>query len=105
MGSGRRRVVWTEAAEAALDEAIAFVAEDSPTNAAVLLDRVLDAAASLSTLAERGGPVHEVSDPTIRQLLPEPYRLIYRVDDEAVIVLTLLHQRMDVGFWSRHQGR
>ena len=101
MGSRDRRVVWTEAAAESLDEAIAYVAADSPANARALLDRVLEAAASLATLSDRGASVPEVSDAAIRQLLPAPYRLIYRVEEERVVILAVLHQREDVGRWSR----
>jgi toxin ParE1/3/4 len=105
MGAGHRRVVWTEAASTALDEAIAYVAKDSPVNARALLERVLSAAQSLSDLSERGAPVPEINHPDIRQLLPEPYRLIYQVEGERVTILTVLHQRSDVALWSRRQGR
>lgn len=105
MGSRHRRIVWTRAAAAALDEAIGFVAEDSPRNAVTLLNRVLDAAASLSSLADRGAPIPEIDDPTVRQLLPDPYRLIYRVQPDQVTILTVLHQRRDVALWSRREVR
>jgi plasmid stabilization system protein ParE len=70
VGTRHRRVVWTEAASAALDEAITFVARDSPKNAVILLDRVLDAAESLSDLSARGSVIPEMGEPSIRQLLP-----------------------------------
>ena len=101
MGSRHRAVVWTEAASAALDDAIAFVAEDSASNAAALLERVLDAAASLSTLSDRGAPVPEINDRSVRQLLPGPYRLIYRAEENQVTILAVLHQRRAIDLWSR----
>lgn len=88
---------------AALDGAIAFVAADSPANATALLNRVLEAAASLATLPDRGASVPEVDAPTVRQLLPEPYRLIYQVAEDRVTVLAVLHQREDMGLWARQE--
>lgn len=105
MGAGDRRVIWTEAAAAGLDEAIGFVAADSPANARTLLDRVLEAAASLAALPDRGAPVPEADDPAVRQLLPPPYRLIYQVEEDQVTVLAVLHQREDIGLWSRPDRR
>ena len=104
MAAGRRRVRWSPSAENALDEAIAFVFKESPSTAKRLLEEVLTAAASLSTLSERGSHVPEVDDPAIRQLLCNPYRVIYRVEDQEVVILALLHQRQDVGRW-RRSGR
>jgi toxin ParE1/3/4 len=103
MASRRRRVVWSQSAEAALDQAITAVADESPDRARKLLRRVLEAAASLSTLSERGRPVPELSNPAVRQLLPDPYRLIYRVEEERVLILALLHQRQDVDLWKQRE--
>lgn len=100
MGPRQRRVIWTEGAVLALDEAIAFIAADSPANARALLDRILEAAESLSTLPDRGISVPEVAEPGVRQLFPGSYRLIYRVDQDQVTVLAMLHQREDIGRWS-----
>jgi len=49
-------------------------------------------------------PVSRVAEPryqrlktrTIRQILSNPFRLIYRVEDERVLILAVLHQRQDV---------
>jgi plasmid stabilization system protein ParE len=54
MGVGRREVVWVGAAARALNDAVAFVAKDSPKSARQILDRALEAAESLATLDDRG---------------------------------------------------
>jgi plasmid stabilization system protein ParE len=74
MGPRRRRVTWSEGAHRELDEAISYVAEDSPRNAADLLERILQAGASLSELSDRGRILPELGDPSIRELPVEPYR-------------------------------
>ena len=99
MGPRHRRVIWSEGATVELDAAIGYVAEDAPSSAARLLERVLDAAASLADLSGRGRVVPERQDPTIRELLVEPFRLLYKVRDTEVIVLGLIHQRQDYGRW------
>jgi toxin ParE1/3/4 len=82
-----------------------FVARDSPKNAVILLNRVLDAAESLSDLSARGSAIPEMGEPSIRQLLPQPYRLIYRVEEDQVTILAVLHQRSDVGMWARSRSQ
>ena len=101
MAARRRRVVWTVGARRALDEAVGYVSEDSPARARDLLIRVLDAAASLVALGERGRIVDEYDDPTVRQLLVEPYRLLYRVRDDQIDVIGLIHQRRAFDNWRR----
>jgi len=60
-----------------LDEAVGYVAPDSPAAAERLLVEALDAAASLTTLSERGRRVPELDEPNIRELFVKRYRLIY----------------------------
>ncbi len=52
MATQRREVIWTLRARDALDEAAAYVAQDSPETAVDLVERALDAADSLDTLSE-----------------------------------------------------
>ena len=101
MGPRRRRVAWSEGAHRELDEAISYVAEDSPRNAADLLERILLAGASLIELSDRGRILPELGDPSIRELQVDPYRLIYSVEESQVIILGLLHGRRDFDRWGR----
>ena len=47
MADQRRRVVWTDEAHTALDDAISFIVQESPQRARLLIERSLEAAASL----------------------------------------------------------
>ena len=91
MGPRRRRVSWTDRALSAVDEALAYVAADSPAAAERLLIRILDSANSLSDLTERGRMVPEFTDPGVRELIIAPYRLIYEYDESTVRILALIH--------------
>lgn len=86
-----RRVVWTEPAWDDLSAAADFVARDSAGYAAALVQEVKKAAASLADFAERGQVVPEFDDDTMRELLVRPYRLIYQVSDDTVVILALVH--------------
>jgi plasmid stabilization system protein ParE len=101
MATRRRRVVWTPGAQAALKEAIEYVAADSPGNARELLARLLDTAASLTELGERGRRVSEHDSPFVREMLVRPYRLIYRVRDDTIEIIAVLHQRRSFERWRR----
>jgi plasmid stabilization system protein ParE len=81
------------------------VAQDSPSAAAELLERLLKASASLDILAERGRVVPERPDESIRELLVNPFRLVYQVRHAEVIVLALLHQRQDFTRWPERDPR
>jgi len=69
-----------------------------------VLTRALDAAASLSTLAERGRVVREIGESTLRELLVYDYRLLYRVRDDRVVIRAFLHGARDFSKWRREQA-
>ncbi len=104
MGPRRRRIVWTEGARRELDAAIAFVADESLEGAIRLLEDILHSTDSLDSMADRGRVVPELDDPTVRELLVGPYRLLYHIDEEEVSILGVLHQRRDFDRWGRLDG-
>ena len=95
MASRVRSVTWALSAHAALDDAISYIFQDSPTAAANLLDAALHAAATLATLAERGRIVPESADPAIREIFVSDYRLMYEVRSDQVVVVAFLHGARD----------
>lgn len=104
MAARRRRVVWTEQARHALDEALEYIARDSRAGAQQLLTDCLAAAASLQELTERGRIVPEVNRPEVRELFVQRYRLLYEVHAAEVHILALLHGSRDFAAWRRKGG-
>jgi plasmid stabilization system protein ParE len=99
MAAGQRRVVWSDQASHALDEAVAYIAEDSPQAAQRFLEYALDAAGSLAFLSERGRIVPERADPTVREIFVYRYRLMYEVAATEVRILAFLHGARDFARW------
>lgn len=90
------RVIWTELAFAQLNEAMAYIALDSPQTAAHWLGMILDAAGQLSEFPDSGRIVPEAARGDVRELIFSPYRLVYRRDSDAVYVTMVLHERQHV---------
>ena len=99
MATRRREVIWTRQARDALDEAAAYVAQDSPKRAADHIERALDAAESLSSLSERGRVVPELDDPTVRETFVYKYRLLYQVAAAEITILGFIHGARDFNRW------
>ena len=91
-----RRVTWTESAWADLEAAAEYIEKDSPRYAAAFVREMRDASRSLANLSERGRIVPEFDDSIIRELLVRSYRMIYRVGDDRVVVLGLIHGARDL---------
>jgi toxin ParE1/3/4 len=84
------QVVVTEDAERDLEDIVTYIAQhDSPRSAENVLGRILDIAESLAAGPTRGSPPKELralGDKEYRQVFFKPYRLIYRVVEQQVII-------------------
>ena len=103
MAARTRHVVWAESAQQALDEILTDIAARSPAGASKVLIRALEAAESLSRLADRGRVVPEIGESTLRELFVFDYRLLYRVHDSRVVIRAFLHGARDFSTWRREQ--
>jgi plasmid stabilization system protein ParE len=86
-----RQVEWTDPAWDDLAGIAEHIARDSEYYAAAFVQEIKEAAASLAEFAERSQMVPEFGVPFIRELLVKPYRLVYRVSEKKVVILTLIH--------------
>ena len=96
----RREVLLTEDAERDLEEIYDYIAEfDSPKNADHVLDRLLEVVKRLEALPERGSQPRELRSLGIqeyRQGFFKPYRVIYRVIGDQVIIYVIADGRRDM---------
>lgn len=93
-------VALTRDAERDFEDIYRYIAEhDSPASADHVLDRLLQAAEALSTDPDRGSCPKELRSLGIleyRQIFFKPYRLIYLVHAEQVIIYVIADSRRDM---------
>ncbi len=95
----RHQVVWTSVSENDLKEIIEYISVDNPHNALNILRKIKKKASSLYTLPERGRIVPELQDQGIlhyRELIAPPWRLIYRIAEQKIFVLSVIDSRQNV---------
>ena len=85
------KVHWTEAALADLRAAEAYVARHSLQYARSLVERIFDRSAVLADHSCFGPAVPEYEDDTLRELFEHPYRIIYRVLEDQIDVVAVVH--------------
>jgi plasmid stabilization system protein ParE len=73
-----------------------YISTSSPVYAEQFLERVVHRVHQARVFPDSGRMVPEFGDPTLRELLEWPYRLIYRVRDDAIEVLAVLHGRREL---------
>ncbi len=82
-------VIWSPQAIRDVESVRAFIAQDSPSYAHLEARRIVAAVERLCTFPESGRPVPEREDPTIREVITSPYRIVYRLRGDVAEVVTV----------------
>ena len=93
------KVVWANAAESDLKDIIEYISINNPQNALKILKKIKQRASELYALPERGRIVPELQDQGIlqyREIVIPPWRLVYRIAERKVFVLSLIDSRRNV---------
>ncbi|MCX5825553.1 MAG: type II toxin-antitoxin system RelE/ParE family toxin [Deltaproteobacteria bacterium] len=93
------KINWANVAENDLIEIIEYISIDRPADALKILQKIKKMASSLYSIPERGRVVPELQDQAIltyREIVIPPWRIIYRISDNDVYVLTVLDARRNV---------
>lgn len=93
-------VHWTEAALADLHAVEAFVRRRSARYALNLVERIFVRSEQLADQPYLGAMVPETKDETLRELFEDPYRILYRILEQQVDVVAVVHaaRRLPRGF-------
>jgi toxin ParE1/3/4 len=89
----RRRLRFGRHALTQLEEALQTIAEDDPAAAARLGDRIIERLMGLKTFPAKGRVVPELGDPSRREIIVAPYRIVYRIKGTEIRVLAVVHGR------------
>lgn len=90
------KVVWTKQACSRLSRIEEFIARDSRTAAAKLIDKLVDRGDALARHPNRGRKLPEIPGAGLRELVVDNYRIVYRRRSNVIEVLTVFegHQRL-----------
>ena len=98
MGSAYQ-VVWAHVAEIDLKEIVEYISLDRPQAALKTLRKIKDKVSDLCAIPERGRIVPELQSQGVlqyRELVIPPWRLIYRILDRTVVILSVIDSRQNV---------
>ncbi len=85
------KVHWTETAQDHLDAIYAYIAQDSPEYALRMVDRLTRRSQQIADLPLSGRRVPEYEMDQIREVIEEPYRIIYHIKPDQIDVVAVLH--------------
>jgi toxin ParE1/3/4 len=95
----RYKVIWSNTAERDLIDIAEYISAESPTTALKVFRNIRKKASNLYSFPERGRVVPELRDQGIsqyRELIIPPWRILYRISEKSVYVLSVLDARQNI---------
>ena len=84
-------LTWSPEAQRDIESIRTYISEDSTRYADLVVRRIVATVERLETFPESGRIVPERGDPSIREVLVNPYRVVYRFRGKAVEIVTVFH--------------
>ncbi len=85
------KVHWTETAVNQLVAIHDYIARDSPAYALRVVDRLTRRSQQIGQFPNSGRMVPEWDLPHLREVIEGPYRIIYRIREVQIDVVTVIH--------------
>ncbi len=85
------QVKWTAQALGDIDAISEYIARDSKYYARIFVSKVFDSVIRLEVFSESGRIVPEINQMNIREILLGNYRIIYRLKENLIEILTVYH--------------
>ncbi len=91
-------VVWTDNAISHITEFIDEVREGTEKTAKTYMRKLVDYTDILETMPEIGKKTNfYIFDYEIRQMIYKKHRIFYNIKEKDVVILAIIHTRLDVG--------
>ena len=90
------RIVWSPTARRRAQSAVDHIALDRPHASREWLEGLVRRVELLRDLPEQGRVVPEWHESSVREVLHEPYRVIYELYADRIEILTLSHFRQEL---------
>jgi toxin ParE1/3/4 len=85
------QVVWSIKAVEDIDAIATYIARDSASYAAAVVQKILDVTQTLSQTPLQGNEIAAFSDPSLREQYAYCYRIIYRLEAETATIAAVVH--------------
>ena len=90
-------VILTPQSQDDLAHIVRYIAKDNPHHARAFGNHLIDKALSIGAFPERGRVVPEAGEPSVREIIHGPYRIIYEVFSAPTVIYVLR-------FWHAARG-
>ena len=85
------KIIWSPLAVDRVSEIAAYIAQDNPAVAEKWTHTIFAKVEQLKSFPKSGRIVPETNHPNIRELIYRNYRIIYRIEEKRLSILTVRH--------------
>ena len=83
------KLLWTQESLEQLNSIEDYIAKDSLERAVKFIDQIIELAETLLDNPQMGRVVPEIANPVIRELILKKYRIVYRINENCIEILTV----------------
>ena len=91
-----RPVHWSDLAVQQLASITLYIGRTSPLYAERMVERILRRVDTLAEFPDIGLRASEAEDENVREVLENPYRILYLAQPSRVDILAIVHGRQDI---------
>ena len=84
---------WTHGARGDLLDLVRYIQQQRPDKVRRLAGRTRQLAEDAALMPDAGRVVPKFNNPAIRERIVRPYRVVYLVEEEGIVVLGVVHGR------------
>jgi addiction module RelE/StbE family toxin len=85
------KILWSPLAVERVSEIAAYIARDNPGAAENWVNTIFNKVGGLKAFPEGGRILPEIGNKSIRELIFGNYRIVYRIEESRLSVLTIRH--------------
>ncbi len=90
------KIIWSKTSENDLVHIRRFIADDSEYYADIFTAKLVKSTDNLINFPRMGRIVPEFNIETIREIIVSPYRIIYKIGDNSIEIVTVIHGSRDL---------
>jgi len=90
------RIEWSDFARDDLDDLVEYINKDSALYARQFGEKVVLATRRLANFPESGRRIPEADNNSLREIIVQGYRVMYRFEADVVLILAVMHGSRDL---------
>ncbi len=101
-----KSIIWSRFAINDIRDIYHYIRSDSLFYADRLLDEIVEKAETLISFPHRGRMTPELHDTSIREIFVKQYRLIYKIEENRIVIHGVIHMARDLeALFGKEEGR